>query len=119
MGAAESTKLLGSHLRTLRDNEAYAQDDAAKAANVKKIYEIMDTDQNGYIDKAEIDKMWGSFKQAFKGAAEKEPSLLKDLKVLDEFDFKQMEALDYNADGKYDIKEFSAMLDYMFSRLSQ
>eukprot|EP01024_Parvocaulis_polyphysoides_P070795 TRINITY_DN87574_c0_g1_i1.p2 TRINITY_DN87574_c0_g1~~TRINITY_DN87574_c0_g1_i1.p2 ORF type:complete len:120 (-),score=21.99 TRINITY_DN87574_c0_g1_i1:143-502(-) len=119
MGNSESTKLLGQHLRSLRNDEVYCQDDAAQAANIKKIYDLLDLDNNGYIDKSEIDKMWDSFKKAFKGAAEKEPDLLKDLKRLDDFDFKQMEALDYNKDGKFDLQEFTAMVDYMYTRLSQ
>mmetsp|Transcript_7222 Transcript_7222/g.12155 ORF Transcript_7222/g.12155 Transcript_7222/m.12155 type:complete len:121 (-) Transcript_7222:71-433(-) len=120
MGQEGSTsKMLGNHLKEMRDNEAYCQDEAAQAANLKQIHEKLDLDNNGYIDAGEINAMWDSFKKAFKSAAEKEPALMKDLKKLDDFDFKQLKAKDFNQDGKYDLVEFTAMVNYMFNRLSQ
>merc|ERR1712007_230976 len=103
----------------LRDDETYAQDEAAQSDNLQQIFNAIDADKNGEIDQNEIKDMWTAFKKAFKKAAEKEDDLIKDLRVLDEFDFAQMEKLDYNKDGKFDFVEFTDMIDYMYKRLSQ
>lgn len=119
MGAEQSTKQLAVHLKKMREDEPYAQNEELQKENLKKIFNAIDEDNNELIDQAEISKMWASFRKAFKNAAEKEKALIKDLRVLDDFDFQQMEHLDYNKDGKFDFEEFCAMIDYMYNRLSQ
>uniref|UniRef100_A0A7S4HZV3 EF-hand domain-containing protein n=1 Tax=Vannella robusta TaxID=1487602 RepID=A0A7S4HZV3_9EUKA len=118
MGAEQSTKQLGAHLIKMRNDEAYAQNEEAKKENLKKIFNEIDADNSGLIDQKECDQMWASFKKAFKSAADKEKALIKDLRVLDDFDFQQMEHLDYNKDGKFDFNEFYDMIEYMYNRLS-
>lgn len=119
MGAEQSTKSLATHLKKMREDETYAQNDELQKENLKKIFNAIDEDNNNLIDKDEINKMWASFKKAFKNAAQKEKDLIKDLRVLDNFDFEQMEHLDYNKDGKFDFEEFCDMITYMYNRLSQ
>merc|ERR1712137_266169 len=118
MGAEQSTVELARHLKRMRTDEPYAQDEAAKQENLKKIFNAIDADGNGLIDKKEVDTMWSAFKKAFKNAADKEKGLVKDLRALDEFDFQEMKNLDYNKDGKFDFREFSDIIEYMYNRLS-
>eukprot|EP00012_Vannella_robusta_P012774 CAMPEP_0206194344 /NCGR_PEP_ID=MMETSP0166-20121206/7138_1 /ASSEMBLY_ACC=CAM_ASM_000260 /TAXON_ID=95228 /ORGANISM="Vannella robusta, Strain DIVA3 518/3/11/1/6" /LENGTH=129 /DNA_ID=CAMNT_0053611293 /DNA_START=114 /DNA_END=499 /DNA_ORIENTATION=+ len=113
MGNHHSGEKFAAHLIAMVENEEYAQNRSKQRENMKVVFDEIDKNSSGTIEKAEIQQLFDVVIEGYHRAAEK--VLAKDLPDHKEIEPKEVAALFKEADAEHNKKlpfhEFMVLVD--------